>query len=142
MQDRKPKVYFIACSFPPFGRGNSITNACAANHLAQYFDIEVICKERENGLLINYEGDDSLVRDLVDGLVVHRLRSGRWSGAVNEVLYALGILPCYYLNWAWRVVRRGSELIGDRGDLMTLPCHMADLGGMDGFYAARLVRLS
>ena len=33
-----------------------------------------------------------------------------------------------------------AELIGDRGDLMTLPCHMADLGGMDGFFAARLVR--
>ena len=135
MQDRKPKVYFIACSFPPFGRGNSITNACAANHLAQYFDIEVICKERENGLLINYEGDDSLVRDLVDGLVVHRLRSGRWSGAVNEVLYALGILPCYYLNWAWRVVRRGSELIGDRGVIFAVYPVFSDL--VVGWYLSR-----
>jgi 16S rRNA (cytosine967-C5)-methyltransferase len=26
------------------------------------------------------------------------------------------------------------------GDLRTLPCHLADDGGMDGFYAARLVR--
>ena len=25
------------------------------------------------------------------------------------------------------------------GDLLTLPCHLADRGGMDGFYAARLV---
>jgi 16S rRNA (cytosine967-C5)-methyltransferase len=26
------------------------------------------------------------------------------------------------------------------GDLRTLPCHLAAQGGMDGFYAARLVR--
>lgn len=31
-----------------------------------------------------------------------------------------------------------SELISPDGDLRTLPCHMAELGGMDGFYAARL----
>jgi 16S rRNA (cytosine967-C5)-methyltransferase len=34
------------------------------------------------------------------------------------------------------------ELISAEGDLRTLPCHLANLGGMDGFYAARLVRLS
>jgi 16S rRNA (cytosine967-C5)-methyltransferase len=33
-----------------------------------------------------------------------------------------------------------SELISPEGDLRTLPCHMAELGGMDGFYAARLRR--
>ena len=32
------------------------------------------------------------------------------------------------------------ELISADGDLRTLPCHMAEQGGMDGFYAARLVR--
>ena len=26
------------------------------------------------------------------------------------------------------------------GDLRSLPCHMAEAGGMDGFYIARLVR--
>ncbi len=34
-----------------------------------------------------------------------------------------------------------SELISAQGDLRTLPSHLADKGGMDGFYAARLVRL-
>jgi 16S rRNA (cytosine967-C5)-methyltransferase len=34
-----------------------------------------------------------------------------------------------------------NELIGPHGDLRTLPCHLADKGGMDGFYASRLVRL-
>ncbi|HEY5337518.1 MAG TPA: transcription antitermination factor NusB [Rhizomicrobium sp.] len=34
-----------------------------------------------------------------------------------------------------------SELISAEGDLRTLPCHLAEKGGMDGFYAARLVRL-
>ncbi len=32
------------------------------------------------------------------------------------------------------------EWITEKGDLRTLPCHMADEGGMDGFYAARLQR--
>ena len=34
-----------------------------------------------------------------------------------------------------------AELITPQGDLRTLPCHLADRGGMDGFYAARLERL-
>jgi 16S rRNA (cytosine967-C5)-methyltransferase len=31
-----------------------------------------------------------------------------------------------------------TELISSSGDLRTLPSHLADHGGMDGFYAARL----
>jgi 16S rRNA (cytosine967-C5)-methyltransferase len=30
------------------------------------------------------------------------------------------------------------ELITADGDLRTLPCHLSDRGGLDGFYAARL----
>ncbi len=33
-----------------------------------------------------------------------------------------------------------AELISPDGDLRTLPCHLHALGGMDGFYAARLRR--
>ena len=33
-----------------------------------------------------------------------------------------------------------NELLTERGDLRTLPCHLADQGGMDGFFAARLRR--
>jgi 16S rRNA (cytosine967-C5)-methyltransferase len=33
-----------------------------------------------------------------------------------------------------------AELITAAGDLRTLPCHLADKGGMDGFYAARFRR--
>jgi 16S rRNA (cytosine967-C5)-methyltransferase len=33
-----------------------------------------------------------------------------------------------------------DALISADGDLRTLPCHLSDLGGMDGFYAARLQR--
>jgi 16S rRNA (cytosine967-C5)-methyltransferase len=32
-----------------------------------------------------------------------------------------------------------GELIRD-GDLRTLPCHLSEQGGMDGFYATRLQR--
>jgi 16S rRNA (cytosine967-C5)-methyltransferase len=35
-----------------------------------------------------------------------------------------------------------QELISTEGDLRTLPCHLRDRGGMDGFYAARLRRAS
>ncbi|MDE2135247.1 MAG: RsmB/NOP family class I SAM-dependent RNA methyltransferase [Alphaproteobacteria bacterium] len=35
-----------------------------------------------------------------------------------------------------------AELIDADGDLRTLPCHLAERGGMDGFYAARLRRRS
>jgi 16S rRNA (cytosine967-C5)-methyltransferase len=31
-----------------------------------------------------------------------------------------------------------GELVTREGDLRTLPCHLSDQGGMDGFYAARL----
>ncbi|MGZ6006570.1 MAG: RsmB/NOP family class I SAM-dependent RNA methyltransferase [Rhizomicrobium sp.] len=34
-----------------------------------------------------------------------------------------------------------GEWISVEGDLRTLPCHLPDKGGMDGFYAARLRRL-
>lgn len=33
-----------------------------------------------------------------------------------------------------------AELVSVEGDLRTLPCHLPDAGGMDGFYAARLRR--
>jgi len=35
-----------------------------------------------------------------------------------------------------------AEWIDANGDLRTLPCHLAERGGMDGFYAARLRRIS
>jgi 16S rRNA (cytosine967-C5)-methyltransferase len=34
-----------------------------------------------------------------------------------------------------------AEAITPAGDVRTLPCHLAELGGMDGFYIARLRRL-
>ena len=33
----------------------------------------------------------------------------------------------------------GEDMIKD-GDLRTLPCHLDEMGGMDGFFAARLIR--
>lgn len=33
-----------------------------------------------------------------------------------------------------------EECVSSRGDLRALPCHLRDIGGMDGFYAARLQR--
>ncbi len=33
-----------------------------------------------------------------------------------------------------------AECVSAEGDLRTLPCHLANMGGLDGFFAARLVR--
>ncbi len=33
-----------------------------------------------------------------------------------------------------------NELVTAAGDIRTLPCHLAELGGLDGFFIARLVR--
>ena len=35
-----------------------------------------------------------------------------------------------------------AELLTTQGDLRTLPCHLANQGGMDGFYAVRLRRIA
>lgn len=37
-------------------------------------------------------------------------------------------------------IQASPEYVTDEGDLRTLPCHLAELGGMDGFYACRLRR--
>ena len=33
-----------------------------------------------------------------------------------------------------------NQCVTRDGDLRTLPCHLADKGGLDGFYAARLIK--
>jgi glycosyltransferase involved in cell wall biosynthesis len=111
LSGHRPKLYFVACCFPPFGRGNSLTNACVANYLAESFDVQVLCMERSEGLLLSYQEDQSLVSGLDSRLQVHRIRAGSWWG-LNEILYAAGVLPCYYLNWvlsAWRKRATWSE---------------------------------
>jgi len=35
-----------------------------------------------------------------------------------------------------------SELVSADGDMRSLPCHLAEIGGMDGFFAARLYRIA
>ena len=35
-----------------------------------------------------------------------------------------------------------SELVSAEGDMRSLPCHLAEIGGMDGFFAARLHRIA
>ncbi len=121
-----PRVYFIACCFPPFGRGNSLTNACAANGLAEDLQVEVVCMEQEPGLLLSYQQDASLVAQLHPGLQVHRVRAARWGG-LNELLYAVGLLPCYFLNWAWKVWRQRERIFAEPGVLFAVYPVFSDL---------------
>jgi len=76
----KNKVYFIACCFPPFGRGNAITNSCVANYLAEEFAVEVVCMQREEGGLIAYQEDRSLEEGLNPRLSVRRVVAANWYG--------------------------------------------------------------
>ena len=59
-------------------------------------------------------------------------------------LLAIGIRPCAALPIEASEVAGLREIVTAEGDLRTLPCHLphADprLGGLDGFYAARLVK--
>ena len=95
----RAKLYFIACCFPPVGRGNAVTNSCVANALAEQFDVRVICVRDPQGILLSYQRDESLVEGLHPDLEVERVEACRWFG-LNEVLYGIGLLPCYHLNWA------------------------------------------
>ncbi|MEE3258809.1 MAG: glycosyltransferase family 4 protein [Candidatus Latescibacterota bacterium] len=122
----KHKLYFVACCFPPFGRGNAITNACVANHLAADYDVEVVCMEREDGGLIAYQQDRSLEQGLHPRLRVHRVPAPNWLG-LNIALYAIGLLPCYYLNWAWRVWRRRAALFAAPGAIFAVYPVFSDL---------------
>lgn len=122
----KDKVYFIACCFPPFGRGNAITNSCVANYLAEDFTVDVVCMQREDGGLIAYQEDRSLEDALHPQLNVHRIPAANWYG-LNIMLYALGILPCYYLNWAWRVWRQRTTLFAQPGAVFAVYPVFSDL---------------
>ena len=124
--DNPNKVYFIACCFPPFGRGNAITNSCVANLLAQKFRVEVVCMKREDGGLIAYQEDESLVKRLDSKLHVHRVRAGKWFG-LNTLLYAVGILPCYFINWAWRVWKSRDQIFEKGGVVFAVYPVFSDL---------------
>ncbi len=130
----KRKLYFVACCFPPFGRGNAITNSCVANYLSKDFEVEVVCMEREEGGLIAYQEDRSLVESLHPKLSVHRLRAANWLG-LNIVLYALGVLPCYYLNWAWSVWRQRETIFTERGVVFVVYPVFSDL--VVGYWLSR-----
>ena len=123
---QKPRVYFLACAFPPFGRGNAITNFCAAKGLADSFRVQVICKELRRGLFLNYQEDDSLLADLPSDVLVERVSGARWLG-LNELLYGIGLLPCYYVNWAWKVWRQRRQLLREPGVIFAVYPVFSDL---------------
>ena len=44
--------------------------------------------------------------------------------------------------WFSDFLAHSVKSVSPDGDLRTLPCHLSDKGGMDGFYASRLRRSS
>lgn len=108
------KLYFIACCFPPFGRGNAITNSCVANALSKDMAVAVVCMEREDGGIIAYQEDVSLERKINTNIKISRVSAANW-WKINMALYITGISPCYFINWAWSVWRRRGDIFTEKG---------------------------
>ena len=122
----KNKLYFIACCFPPIGRGNAITNSCVANALSHNMAVDVVCMKREEGGIIAYQEDASLKRQINPDITVHRIRAANW-WKINMALYVVGILPCYFVNWAWSVWRRREEIFSEKGIIFAVYPVFSDL---------------
>ena len=136
--NNQQKLYFIACCFPPFGRGNAITNSCVANSLAHRFRVEVVCMERPEGGVISYQEDESLFKRLNPNLRIHRVQADGWFG-LNTLFYAIGILPCYFLNWAWRVWRNRDQIFKNDGVVFAVYPVFSDL--LLGFAISRFYKM-
>ena len=129
------KIYMIAGCFPPFGRGNAITNMCVANGLSLSFDLTVICMRRNDGGVISYQDDQSLVEGLNEKIRIRRIDSANWWG-MNTLLYALGLFPCYFLNWAYNVIRKRRCIFDQPGVIFAVYPVFSDL--IVGFIVSRI----
>ena len=128
------KLYFIACCFPPFGRGNAITNSCVANFLSESFSLKVVCMKLSRGGLISYQEDESLEKKIYPNIDVTRIEGANWWG-MNTALYLLGLFPCYFLNWAWNVWRKRDEIFSERGVVFAVYPVFSDL--ILGYFISR-----
>ena len=125
-RSKQVKLYMIAGCFPPFGRGNAITNMCVANGLSELFDVSVVCMQRKDGGVISYQDDQSLVEGLNANITVNRVRAPNWFG-INTFFYLLGILPCYFLNWAYCVIKQRRRVFGKPGIIFAVYPIFSDL---------------
>lgn len=76
------------------------------------------------------------------GLIVYCVCSLQHAEGPAQVAAALDLgLPLELVPVQAAEVGGLAELITPEGALRTLPCHLAEAGGMDGFYAARLRRV-
>ena len=66
------------------------------------------------------------------------LSTAIWKPVADRVV---GIEPTLDMRTRARERHPDIEFIDGDGDLRTLPCHLPERGGMDGFYAARLRRV-
>jgi glycosyltransferase involved in cell wall biosynthesis len=135
---RPRKLYLIACCFPPFGRGNAITNSCVANLLTEHYSVDVVCMEREDGGVIAYQEDASLVERIDCRLGIHRIRADSWYG-INTLLYAIGLLPCYFLNWAWSVWKQREKIFIEKGVVFAVYPVFSDL--ILGYFVSRRFKM-
>lgn len=75
------------------------------------------------------------------GLIVYCVCSLQHAEGPAQVATALDMgLPLELVPATAEDIGAPADLLTADGTLRTLPCHFADLGGMDGFYAARLRR--
>jgi len=76
--------------------------------------------------MIAYQEDPSLEEALHPCLDLRRVRAANWRG-LNVILYALGILPCYFLNWAWSVWRQREKHFAEPGVVFAVYPVFSDL---------------
>ena len=120
------KIYMIAGCFPPFGRGNAITNMCVANGLSRNFDLTVVCMHRNDGGVISYQDDQSLVEGVNKKINVKRVKPANWWG-MNTLLYVLGVFPCYFFNWTYSVIKERHRLFNTPGVIFAVYPVFSDL---------------
>ena len=75
---------------------------CVANGLSLSFDLTVICMRRNEEVFLS--DDQSLVEGLNERLGFENRFCHNWWGM--NIFYALGLFPCYFLNWAFNVIRK------------------------------------
>jgi 16S rRNA (cytosine967-C5)-methyltransferase len=77
-----------------------------------------------------------------DGLLVFAVCSLEREEGEEQIAAFLATHPEFArMPLSAQEVHGHDEWITPDGDLRTLPCHLSDVGGMDGFYAARLRRI-
>jgi len=112
------RIYFISLSFPPLGRGASLTNSCLAKGLSQKFKVNVITAGELKTYFLSYNKDYSLLKDIPTHIEIIRIKPFEWF-FIGEGLYRFGLIPCYHLNWAISTIKKIKTIFTKSGIILS-----------------------